>query len=235
MNVIPVIDIRHGVAVQAVVGDRANYRPLSTPLAPAADPVDVARGYMRLSAFPVVYVADLDGIEGRGANLGMLARIAHAIGDAELWADTGARDRTSLIPLLEIGRLRPVVGSETLRRPADLAAMMSELGDKLILSLDFRGDDFMGPTPLLAEADVWPQRVIVMTLARVGAGLGPDTDRIRSITASALGREVYAAGGVRNRDDLLAVRDAGASGALIASALHDGQIKTGDLVEIAGW
>ena len=66
MQIIPVIDVRHGLAVRAVRGDRSNYRPIVTPLSASADPVDVVRGYMRLFPFKALYVADLDGIEGRG-------------------------------------------------------------------------------------------------------------------------------------------------------------------------
>jgi phosphoribosylformimino-5-aminoimidazole carboxamide ribotide isomerase len=47
-------------------------------------------------------------------------------------------------------------------------------------------------------------------------------------------RRVYAAGGVRDMDDVRALRDAGASGVLVATALHEGKIKAGDLEEIAG-
>ena len=48
------------------------------------------------------------------------------------------------------------------------------------------------------------------------------------------GRRVYAAGGVRNRADIEALHAAGAAGVLIATALHTGTIKAGDLQEIAG-
>src|SRR5690349_11555373 len=48
MQIIPVIDVRHGQAVRAVRGDRSNYRALVTPLAVSADPLEVARGYLRL-------------------------------------------------------------------------------------------------------------------------------------------------------------------------------------------
>ena len=37
MDVIPVIDVRHGLAVAAVRGQRADYRPLVTPLAEGSD------------------------------------------------------------------------------------------------------------------------------------------------------------------------------------------------------
>ena len=52
---------------------------------------------------------------------------------------------------------------------------------RIVLSLDFRGDAFQGPQEILAEPALWPQRVIVMTLARVGSGAGPDLERLAAI------------------------------------------------------
>ena len=70
---------------------------------------------------------------------------------------------------------------------------------RTVLSLDFRGDAFQGPPGILADPALWPGRVIVMTLARVGAGQGPDLARLAQIVARAgAGRRVYAAGGVRD-------------------------------------
>ncbi|HEY5207250.1 MAG TPA: HisA/HisF-related TIM barrel protein [Roseiarcus sp.] len=43
------------------------------------------------------------------------------------------------------------------------------------------------------------------------------------------GREIYAAGGVRNAADLAALKGAGVRGALIATALHERQIVAADL------
>ena len=101
-----------------------------------------------------------------------------------------------------------------------------------MLSLDFRGDAFQGPAEILAESALWPQRVIVMTLARVGSGAGPDLARFAAIRSIAGGRETYAAGGVRDAADLSALRAAGASGALIATALHERRIVGTDLKTI---
>ena len=90
MQVIPVIDVRGGLAVAAVRGDRARYRPLETPLAASADPVAVAQGLRALFPVPRLYVADLDGIEGRGADHAMQARLAAAWPGSELWIDDGS-------------------------------------------------------------------------------------------------------------------------------------------------
>lgn len=242
MHIIPVIDVRYGVAVRAVAGDRGTYQPLETPLAStdgmsfrgqahgsgpiSSDrtglaPIAVALGYRNLHPFSTIYVADLDGIEGRGGNAGLAQSLVGALPDVEVWIDAGRTtlDRNSWATT--------VIGSESL-------AAAAAIPPSAVLSLDFRGGDFVGPAGLLQRAELWPSRVIVMTLARVGRGEGPDLDRVADIAKRAPGRQVYAAGGIRDVADLRAARDAGAYGALIASALHAQKIKADDLDEIIG-
>lgn len=229
-EVIPVLDVRHGLAVRAIAGDRANYQPLVTPLATGAKPLAVAQGYRRLYPFSTLYVADLDGIENRGSNTRVLAQLADHMPGVNIWADDGSADEAGVSRLLDNPRVTAVVGTESQLGVSRLQQLIARFGDSIVLSLDFSGDDFTGPNRVLADASRWPRRVIVMTLARVGTNSGPDIDRIAGIAQRAgPARLVYAAGGVRNRDDLAAISKAGASGALIASALHNGQIKTGDL------
>ncbi|WP_072392419.1 HisA/HisF-related TIM barrel protein [Hyphomicrobium sp. CS1GBMeth3] len=222
MHVIPVIDIRGGVAVAASRGDRARYRSLETPLAASADPVAVALGLRSLFPFSTLYVADLDGIEGRGADLATQQRVFDAWPGTELWIDDGTTDLR-----------HRVIGSETLRSLVDYESARRSAGPSAPLSLDFRGDTFLGPPQLLDDATLWPDRVIVMTLARVGSGEGPDLTRLAAIVARAGNRQIYAAGGVRDVDDLKALRDIGVAGALIATALHSGKVTPGDLVTLA--
>lgn len=232
MLIIPVIDIRGGVAVRAVAGERTHYRPITSPLADSADPVAVARGYQSVFPFPTLYLADLDGIEGRGSNRDIHARVADAWSGGDVWLDDG-----SITADGSHQRVRPVIGSETLLAAG---ACQSALGGKAIdrhgiLSLDFRGMAFMGPPELLAYPSMWPGAVIVMTLAKVGRREGPDVRRVATVAEMAgPKRRVFAAGGVRDMDDIRALRDAGASGVLVATALHEGKIKTGDLDQIAG-
>jgi HisA/HisF family protein len=227
MDVIPVIDVRHGVAVHARRGQRDQYKPLETPLARGSDPVAVARGLLSFFPFRSIYAADLDGIEGRGRHEGLAARLTAVLPGVEFWIDCGVTAAAARAGVL------PVVGSESLADD-DLERLRKEPGGLFALSLDFRGDSFVGPRALLEDAGLWPERVIVMTLARVGAGEGPDLQRVAAIGARAGARRVYAAGGVRHLADLKALRGAGAAGALVATALHAGTITAGDLIEIAG-
>jgi phosphoribosylformimino-5-aminoimidazole carboxamide ribotide isomerase len=114
--------------------------------------------------------------------------------------------------------LRPVIGSESL---ADIGLLRQP---DCILSLDFRHGAFLGSPNILQNSALWPGRIIAMTLDYVGGGKGPDFHRLAEIKGMAGEREVYAAGGIRSAYDLRVLRDKGISGALVATALHDGAL-----------
>ena len=96
--------------------------------------------------------------------------------------------------------------------------------DRLLLSLDFRGSQFLGPPALLERATAWPDRVICMNLERVGSGAGADLGLLADLKRRAPQLSFYAAGGVRGEEDLVRLERSGATGVLLASALHDGAI-----------
>jgi len=231
MEIIPVLDLKGGVVVRARMGQRDLYRPIATPLAATSDPVDVARGLRSIHPFARLYVADLDAIEGRGDNGAALRRLRAECPGVALWVDNGIADAGAAARWLDddVGSL--VLGSET---QADPALMWSFAGDnRVILSLDFRGDAFQGPREILDAPSAWPAKIIVMTLARVGSGAGPDLDRLAEIRRIAAGRRIYAAGGVRDAGDLAALARAGIAGALVATALHDGRLGSADIKALA--
>ena len=230
MQAIPVIDLMGGAVVRARMGDRASYRPLESPLSPTSDPVGVVRGLLTVYPFSTLYVADLDAIERHGGNFQALHRIRAEFPALELWVDNGAADPAALEALIGAGLGVPVIGSESQR---DTKLLAQHRGSRrVVLSLDFRGDAFQGPGEILAEPALWPRRIIVMTLARVGSGVGPDLARLAEIRSIARGREIYAGGGVRGAADLSALKAAGASGTLIATALHERRVVGADLEAI---
>ena len=205
-----------GEAVRAVAGRRADYRPLETPLAPSSDPCAVAEGFLRLYPFETIYLADLDAILARGGNEPALSRLAAGFPRVEFWLDRGRRE------LFAAGNFLRVIGSESLS--ADLPAPNLSRESSAILSLDFDAAGLRGPAALEARSELWPKRVIAMTLAKIGGGAGPDLERLAQIKARAGSREVYAAGGLRGAADLASLSRLGIAGALVATALHDGRI-----------
>ena len=72
-------------------------------------------------------------------------------------------------------------------------------------------------------------RMIILDLADVGTDGGTRTlDLCRELKTKYPQLELIAGGGVRNLDDLERIADAGCSGALVASALHDGRLTRAD-------
>jgi HisA/HisF family protein len=227
MDVIPVIDLKGGVAVHARMGQRDQYRPIETPLAATSDPVDVARGLMSIHPFTTLYIADLDAIARNGDNRESLRRLRAAFPRLTFWVDSGIAELGHAATWLDAGLGDLVLGSEA---QAD-AALVRRFADdpRVILSLDFRGPSLQGPSALLTESACWPRRVIVMTLSRVGSGAGPDLPRLCAIRDAAPAKEIFAAGGVRGSADLAALKDAGLAGALVASCLHDGSLRGSEI------
>lgn len=229
MEIIPVLDLKRGVVVRAHRGQRDHYRPIETPLSPTSQPEDVARGLLSVFAFRTIYLADLDAIEGRGDNGDALARLRHACPGVTFWVDNGIGDAERASRWLEAEPGHLVLGSESLRDLAPLEHLRGH--DRIVLSLDFGGDGFRGPPGLLTDPSLWPRRLIAMTLARVGSGAGPDLDALERIRRDGVDRHVYAAGGVRDATDLVALARAGIVGALVATALHDGRLNRADVAQ----
>jgi phosphoribosylformimino-5-aminoimidazole carboxamide ribotide isomerase len=226
-EIIPVIDLAAGVVVHARRGERDRYRPIETPLARSSQPLDVVSGLLELHAFTTLYIADLDAITQRGDHHAEIARIGKRFPSLELWIDAGVRTAADYRIVEALGTV--VIGAETL---SDTALLGSVKG--AVLSLDFRGTDFLGPAALLNDARRWPTRVIAMNLARVGAGEGPDLALVAELHERAPHAGVYAAGGVRDIADLRAAGAAGAAGALVATSLHDGRLTRADIARLYG-
>jgi len=230
MDVIPVIDLKGGVVVHARGGKRNCYQPIVTPLAGTSAPLDVVRGLLSVHPFSTFYIADLDAIAAEGDNRPIVQHLRRELPSLRLWVDSGIADQNAVVSwrAADLGDL--VLGSEA---QIDCALVHQSGADSdVVLSLDFRGDVFQGPQDLLAQPVRWPHRVIVMTLARVGSGAGPDLERLRDIGKQAGGRAVYAAGGVRDASDLAALARAGMAGALVATSLHDGRLRGADIAEL---
>lgn len=217
--------------VRAARGDRDSYRPIVTPLSASPDAVSVAEGLRQLFPFPAFYIADLDAIAGGGPNTEALMQLQAMRDPPELWVDAGIAYAESLAAALAQPSFCPVLGSESQRDEALLRRFRDR--PNLILSLDFFADGFRGPQSFLDRPELWPGRVIVMTLAKVGSAAGPDVERLREIKAMAGDRNIIAAGGVRNMADIAALEALGVSAALVATSLHDGTLTREQLASLA--
>ena len=219
MHIIPVIDLKDGLVVTARQGKRQTYRPLATPLCPEPDILAVTRAYLSVFPFKTFYIADLNAIENNGNNHALITRLLEIQGDISLWIDSGLDLFINENSRPFQDRVSNVLGSET-------GIAIEQLGNytrksDCVLSLDYAAGDLLGNMDLLDQPALLPQRLIIMSLQRVGTNAGPDLVRISSLVDKLRDKQVYAAGGIRNADDLRLLATHGVHGALIASALHN--------------
>lgn len=228
MLVIPVIDLRNGQAVRAIAGQRDQYRPLSTRLSPSSEPVDVVHAYRSLHPFSTFYIADLDAIENTGDNRASVEQLMATFPDAVFWLDAGFSNYESIQYWPNSKQLRVVIGSESQTEFSTFQTLLRQSkAYNPILSLDFKQNQFLGPEAILDTPAIWPSDVILMKLDRVGANQGPDDE-----LPSTPDKHFFAAGGVRNQEDLHQLIEKGYAGVLVASALHDGQLTAEGLAAI---
>lgn len=237
MQIIPVLDLKDGQAVHAVRGERERYAPVEGVLGSGADPLALAAAYRDHLGCRACYIADLDAIAGSGSHTGLLRDLA-GLG-LTLWVDAGVANVEQVQALADAGAAHIIIGSETLPSPEQLAALAWKFPpERLVLSVDLQNGVLRAPigvdTPrqlvaLAAQAGL--SRIILLDLGRVGANAGPPLDLLASLRPHFPGLAFYAGGGVRHRADLDALTQAGAAGALIATAFHRGVLSAAEVRE----
>lgn len=217
-----------GQVVRAVRGERRSYRPIASGLCAGSDPVAVARALCRHCDSPQLYAADLDALMGGEPQYDAVRAVLLAMPELELWLDAGFADAAMADAARErIGaaaqHVVPVFGSESLRSRAALQGCFAD-GRVGLLSLDRRDGRRLDEAGCWELPSLWPQRVIVMTLERVGADAGPDLETLREVQSRSPTTRLIGAGGIRHPADLALASAAGAHAWLVASALHDGRL-----------
>ena len=230
-TVIPALDLKGGAVVHAVAGDRADYRPITSPFGSADDPAAIARGLLAATGSSALYIADLDAIAGIGNHFELVRGLSYALPGATLWIDAGFSDVADCAFWLPLGATL-VIGSESLAAVDDWQDIHGAFGENVVLSLDFGTDGGRGPEPLFSDPALWPTRLIAMDLTRVGTDTGPDVDRLKAIIEAAGSCAVFAAGGVRSANDLAAIAALRAQGAVIATALHSEAVTQNEIAAL---
>ncbi|ACB35397.1 histidine biosynthesis protein [Leptothrix cholodnii SP-6] len=241
MDLIPVLDLMGGQVVRAVRGQRSAYLPMQSMLCEGSDPLAMARALRRHTSSGVLYVADLDALQGGAVQHAVLRELLAGLPGLRIWLDAGFADRAAASAVLdqldpaEAAAIDPVFASESLRDAQALAACFAPevvtrdaIGARAILSLDRRDGQRLDAAGCWERPDAWPQRVIVMTLERVGAQAGPDLDTLAALRLRSPHTQFIGAGGVRDAADLRHAAAAGAQAWLVASALHDGRLAASD-------
>ena len=248
MQIIGVVDLRAGQAVRACGGRRETYQPVAEVAGSAiiaGDPAALAHAYVEELGVSAIYAADLDAILNRGDQQRELSILSAA--GVPLWVDAGIRTLAAAQEALAQYASRVVIGLETLRSFAELEAICKAVDrERVAFSLDLRGGIPItnGGAARLAETiqaiakravDAGARTLIVLDLERVGMRRGLDFQILERVRDAVSGTALFAGGGVQGIDDLTALARCGYEGALVATALQDGRLRSADLATAKRW
>ncbi len=236
MRLIPVIDLRDGLVVHAVKGERERYRPVKSVLCNTPDPFAVARAFRDRLALNEIYVADLDSILDCHSTGQRKVVAALAIREKmNIMLDAGISDAANARIWLDLGVGKVVIGSETLRSMdalRDIPACINH--DRLIFSLDLRFGKILSQCPALAamspmetlvhlQSAGW-REIILLDLSRVGSGEGMDRPLAHAARSDFPDLSLLIGGGLSKPEELAELKSLGIAGALIGTAFHRGVI-----------
>lgn len=212
MELVLAMDLRQDLVVHGKSGKRETYKPLDWGISPTAEPL----GYLAVVQPKFLYIADLDRIEGTGSHDALVKQCAEKVSCC--YVDRGC---SAPEDMLTGTNLQNIIGTET--GGVDLSQYHGGY-----LSIDVKDGRVIpsGKTPdaFLADARDWHfDGIIILNIGSVGTESGMDAAELAQLRAAYDGRLLYG-GGVAIVRDLEILSAAGFDGAIIATALHRGQI-----------
>jgi phosphoribosylformimino-5-aminoimidazole carboxamide ribotide isomerase len=233
MKIFPAVDILGGKCVQLVQGRRESATTYG-------DPLSCATRWLRQGA-TALHVVNLDGAFGSSKkNAGLIMNLIKTTG-VEIELGGGIRSVEDARHWLETGVDRVIISTLATQDPECIRTLAREFGSERIMpGVDAKGGQIAvhGWQETCGDYLSWAKKFeelgagsLLYTNVDVeglqqGVRFGPVKRLIGHVRIP-----VVVAGGVSSRPDVAGLRDAGAYGAVLGSALYSGKIALKDALE----
>jgi phosphoribosylformimino-5-aminoimidazole carboxamide ribotide isomerase len=233
MRIFPAVDILGGRCVQLVQGKRETATAYG-------DPLSCARRWLDSGA-EALHVVNLDGAFGESAkNVELIRSLVQETG-VEIELGGGIRSMDDASRWLDTGVSRVILSTFAVKEPESIKTLSQEFGsDRVMAGVDAKGGQVAihGWQEAAGDYIGWAQRFetlgagfLLYTNVDVeglqsGIAAGPVKKLIGSVKIP-----VVVAGGVSARADVASLKEAGAYGAVLGSALYSGKINLSEALE----
>ena len=211
MNIIPAIDIKGGMVVRAMGGNRKYYQPVHISLNQSSDPIVFTRKIVQLYHPSVIYLADLDSLNNDGDNTNIIIELCNLFKNIIFWVDVGNRKIRSL----EKNNIIHVMCSECLKKIKNI----NYIYKNHIYSYDYK-DGIIGFKYFQKLDSKYKNKIILMNMSDVGTSKGPDYKHIKRTCRSSK-KEYYVAGGISSVFDIIRLRNMKVNGVIVSSILFN--------------
>ena len=226
MEIFPAIDLKQGCAVRLSKGEMQSAKIYSK------DPCELAKKFEDLGA-KWLHLVDLDGaFAGEAVNFKAIERIVKST-RLRVEVGGGIRDEARIKQYLNLGVDRFILGSAALKN-RDFVKKMAKLyrivvgidaKDGLIATEGWAELSRVKATDLARDyADAGVCAIICTDISRDGMLSGVNVEFSRSI-AEASGIDTIASGGVKDINDIIALKNAGLiAGVIVGKAYYEGTL-----------
>jgi len=185
-----------------------------------------------------LHLVDLDGaFQGESANLDIVGEIVSVL-DIPVQLGGGIRSMEQLKAVLALGVDRAILGTVALKQPDLVKQACAEYGARIAVGIDAK-DGMVATEGWLevsqksavefAQEMAEVQTIIYTDIKSDGMLKGPNVDATAGII-NAIRANVIASGGVTSLTDVTALKQIGASGAIIGRALYTGDLALQDAI-----
>jgi phosphoribosylformimino-5-aminoimidazole carboxamide ribotide isomerase len=229
-EVVPAVDMRGGKCVQLVQGIPGS------EIVSLDDPVEVALDWVRKGA-KTLHLVDLDGaIEGERKNALIIEKVVSECREKEVQIQVGGGIRSfeDAAFLLELGVSRVILGTAALQNPELVKRLSSTFGNEHVtVALDAKNGriSIKGWTEECAQTPVEMGRkfeelgagsILFTNIDTEGLMQGVNPVPTKELVES-VNIPVIASGGVSSLQDLNVLKNTGAAGVVVGSALYTGK------------
>jgi len=239
MEIIPAIDISGGKCVRLFKGQKGTEKVYYE------NPLDALDFWIEQGAQRIHFV-DLDGAWGSDKNKKILKEMILKAKDSSLKIQIGGGIRTyeAAIELIDIGAERVIIGTLAIKQPKVIKQLADKIGaEHIIVALDYKEGKISthGWTQQTNKdpftygkkiAELGAGYILFSSVEADGAFTGPDLKNIKKMVQS-VDIPVYAAGGVRNEEDIKNLEKiGGVHGVIVGKAFYEKKLPLSILKQI---
>lgn len=238
MLIFPAIDIKNGECVRLKKGD------MNTAHKVAENFLDTALSFKQAGA-AWIHMVDLDGaVNGKRINTSVFTETAAKSG-LKVEVGGGIRKAEDVEYYLSRGIERVIIGSAALNNPQLVSDCINEYGaEKIVLGIDARNGmvaaegwvktseiSYIELAKRMEEKGV--KYIIFTDIGRDGMLSGPNLEQLFALNY-AVSCNIVASGGIKDIEDIKAVKDGGLYGVICGKSIYSGTLSLEEAVKVGG-
>jgi len=223
MIILPAIDIKDGNCVRLFKGDYGTVQKV------AESYMETARGFESCGA-EWIHMVDLDGAKsGSRENAKLIAETAQSI-TSPVEVGGGIRTMDDISWYLDNGVSRVILGTVAVENEALLIEALSKYGEKIAVGMDCRSG-YVATRGWLESSQLYyldfakhleelgVRNIIFTDISRDGTLSGPNLEMLKALSEH-VSCDITASGGVKNIEDIKALKELGLYGAIAGKAIY---------------